>query len=106
MNKVKQVFFKYVTNPIATGLDYINIPKRIKLNRLHKKLAQANKNDYIQTTANLLMEKEIQEHMIKGEMPNPLLIPIILARHLETAYRMFEEKKANGDFDELNIMIN
>lgn len=106
MNEMKQFCYKYVTTPIAKALDYINLPKRYIINKRRKKLAEINKNDYIQTTSKLLFEQDLQEHMAKGELLNPLFLPILIAKHVDKAVQMFEEKKANGDFDELNILIS
>lgn len=105
MNKTKQRFYDYVTRPIAKALDFINIPKRIELRKRQKSLALDNKCQYIAMTSKLLMEQDLQEHANKGEVPHPLMLPILIAKHIDTAYQMFEEKKRNGDFDELNIMI-
>ena len=30
---------------------------------------------------------------------------ILVAKHIEMAEKMFDEKKKNGDFDELNLML-
>lgn len=102
---MKQFFYKYVTTPIAQAIDFINIPKQIRLKERRKALAFSNKMEYIETTSKLLFEQDIQEHMAKGLMPNPLLIPILISKHIDKAYAMFEEKKKNGDFDELNILL-
>lgn len=101
----KQNFYKYVTTPIAQFLDFLNVPKRRKLGKIRKKIAFENKYEYIRTTSELLLEQDLQSHLDKGEFPHPLLIPILITKHIDKATQMFYEKKKNGDFDELNIML-
>lgn len=101
----KQWLFKYVTTPIAKTLDVINIPKAIKLHRKRKRIAEDNKRAYIEMTSKVLFETDLQEHFNKGEVPNPLAIPILIDKHTQRAIEMFYEKKQNGDFDELNCLI-
>lgn len=103
--ETKQKFYKYVTTPIARTLDAINIPKQIKLAKKRRKLAHDNKCAYIEQTSRILLETDIQEHLNKGEIPNPLAIPILIDKHTQRAIEMFYEKKQNGDFDELNLLI-
>ena len=102
---MKQFLFRYVTTPIAKALDFINVPKTMKLKKRRKAIAEENKRQYIETTSKVLFDQEIQEHMAQGEIPNPLFLPLIIDRHITQAIKMFEEKKKAGDFDELNIMI-
>lgn len=104
-NTTKQWFFKHVTTPIARILDFVNVPKQIKLRKIRAKLAEDNKRAYIEQTMRVLMETDIQEHLNMGQVPNPLAIPILIAEHTQRATEMFYEKKQNGDFDELNLMI-
>ena len=103
--ETKQLLFKYVTTPIARVLDIINIPKQLKLHKKRRKIAEDNKRDYIEMTSKILFETDIQEHLNKGEIPNPLAIPILIDKHTQRAIEMFYEKKQNGDFDELNCML-
>ena len=105
MSNLKQNFYKYVTNPIAKVLDFCNIPKRIELNRRRKAIANKNMMDYIETTSKVLFETELQEQLNEGKLPNPIMLPLIIAEHVEKAHKMFYEKKKNRDFDELNIML-
>lgn len=105
-NRLQQTFYKYITTPLAKALDFINVPKRIKLRRKQRKLAMDNMCSYIEVTSKLLLEQDIQEHLAKGEAPNPVFLPILIAQKISEAEDMFREKKANGDFDELNILIN
>ena len=105
MNEMKQKFYRYVTNPMAKLLDFVNVPKRRKLEKLRKRIALENKVSYIEMTSKLLIEQDLQEHAELGETPNPLLLHILIAKHIDKACEMFEEKKRNGDFDELNIML-
>ena len=104
-NTTKQWLFKYVTTPIAKTLDFINIPKQIKLQRKRRQIAEDNKRAYIEQTTKILMETDIQEHLNMGMIPNPMAIPILIDKHTQRAIEMFYEKKQNGDFDELNLMI-
>lgn len=104
-NETKQLFYKYVTTPIARVLDAINLPKRIKLAKMRRKLALQNKHDYIEQTAKILLETELQEKLNEGMIPNPLALPIIISNKIDLATEMFYEKKQNGYFDELNCMI-
>ena len=101
----KQLFYKYVTTPIAKAIDFVNVPKRMAIHRRRADIAEMNKREYIQTTSQVLFETEIQEHLSMGEIPNPLALPIIIERNIEKATKMFYEKKRNGDFDELNLML-
>lgn len=103
--ETKQLLFKYVTTPIARVLDMINIPKQLKLYRKRRKIAEDNKRAYIEMTSKVLLETDIQEHLNKGEIPNPFAIPILIDKHTQRAIEMFYEKKQNGDFDELNCML-
>ena len=105
MNNLRQNFYRYVTNPIAKILDFVNIPKQLELKRRRKEIAWQNKKDYIETTSKVLFETELQEQLNEGKLPNPIMLPLIIARHVEKAHKMFYEKKKNGDFDELNIML-
>ena len=103
--ETKQLLFKYVTTPIARVLDMINIPKQLKLHKKRRKIAEDNKRAYIEMTSKMLFETDLQEHLNKGEIPNPLAIPILIDKHTQRAIEMFYEKKQNGDFDELNCML-
>ena len=105
MNEKKQWLYKYVTTPIAKVLDFVNVPKQIELKERRKKIAEMNKCEYIRTTGQVLFETELQEHLNAGEIPHPLALPIIIERNIQKARMMFEEKKRNGDFDELNLML-
>ena len=105
MNKLTQQFYKYITTPIARCLDFINIPKRIKLERRRSKLALKNMNDFIDETTKILLEEELQSKLNEGKIPRPEAISYIIGRNLCKAICIYEEKKANGYFDELNIMI-
>lgn len=102
---MKQIFYTVVTNPIAKILDFVNIPKQIELKKRRKEIAWKNKKDYIETTVNVLMETDIQEMINKGLPPHPLILPLIIMKNIDKAEGMFVEKKKNGDFDELNIMV-
>lgn len=102
---MKQIFYTVVTNPIAKVLDFVNIPKRIELKKRRKEIAWKNKKDYIETTVNVLMEKDIQEMINKGLPPHTLILPLMIMHNIDKAEGMFAEKKKNGDFDELNIML-
>lgn len=105
MNEMKQKFYRYVTTPIAKVLDFVNIPKRMEIQKRQRKIAFDNKCQYIGITSKALIEQDLQEHASRGELPHPLLLPLLIAHHIDTAYKMFDEKKKNGDFDELNIML-
>lgn len=102
---MKQIFYTVVTNPIAKILDFVNIPKQIELRKRRKGIAWKNKKDYIETTVNVLMEKEVQDMINKGIPPHPLILPLMIMHNIDKAEGMFAEKKKNGDFDELNIMV-
>lgn len=103
--ETQQLLFKYVTTPIARVLDLINIPKQLKLHRKRRRIAEDNKHAYIMITTKVLLETDIQEHLNKGEIPNPLAIQMLIDKHTQRAIEMFYEKKRNGDFDELNCML-
>ena len=102
---MKQIFYTVVTNPIAKILDFVNIPKQLELRKRRKEIAWKNKKDYIETTVNVLMEKEVQDMINKGIPPHPLILPLMIMHNIDKAEGMFAEKKKNGDFDELNIMV-
>lgn len=102
---MKQIFYTVVTNPIAKVLDFVNIPKQLELRKRRKEIAWKNKKDYIETTVNVLMEKEVQDMISKGIPPHPLILPLMIMHNIDKAEGMFAEKKKNGDFDELNIMV-
>lgn len=104
-NKTKQLFYKYITTPIARTLDFINIPKRIEIKKRQKAIAERNKMEYIEQTTKILLDTDIQEHLNKGEVPHPLMLPILIAKKIDIAYEIFYEKKRKGYFDELNCMI-
>lgn len=105
MSNLKQNFYKYVTNPIAKVLDFVNIPKQLELRKRRKEIAWQNKKDYIGTTVKVLMDEDVQDMMNKGLPPHPLILPLMIIHNIEKAEGMFAEKKKNGDFDELNIML-
>jgi len=102
---MKQIFYTVITNPIAKVLDFVNIPKQLELRKRRKAIAWKNKKDYIETTVNVLMEKEVQDMINKGIPPHPLILPLMIMHNIDKAEGMFAEKKKNGDFDELNIMV-
>ena len=105
MNNAQQFFYKYITTPIARFIDFLNLKKSFKIYKRRQKLAKDNEFAYIEVTSKVLFEQELQEHAAIGEVPNPLFIPLIIQKNIEKATRMFREKKANGDFDELNLML-
>lgn len=105
MNNLKQQIFKYITNPVAKLVNYLNFPKRNKIKKMQKAIALDNKLEYLATTTKILLEKDLMEHAEQGLFPNPMTFPILVAKHIEMAEKMFDEKKKNGDFDELNLML-
>ena len=105
MNILKQIFYRVVTQPIARILDFINIPKRQELKQRRDYIAEMNKNEYIQITSNIMFEAELQEKLNQGYIISPLVIPLVMEKHLYRAKRMFYEKKRKGYFDDLNLMI-
>ena len=105
MNKAKQIFYKFITTPIAKFIDFCNISKRKTIIERRKVIAKKNMIDYIDMTSHMLFEQEIQEKLNEGLMPNPLIVPLIIANNIEKAHIMFQEKKRKGDFDDLNIML-
>lgn len=105
MNKAKQFIYKYVTTPIARVCDIVNVKKYWELRKRREHIAQMNKKDFIEALTKNLVDTEIQEHLEIGEIPNPLAMPIIIAQNLDKAYEIFYEKKRQGYFDELNVLI-
>ena len=105
-NEKLQWVYRHVTQPIAKFIDFVNFPKRRKIARMRRKIAHDNMIAYIEQTSNALLDADLQEHLNKGMIPNPLAIPLIAEKHIQKACEMFYEKKKNGDFDELNLMIN
>lgn len=101
----KETIYKYITQPIAIFLDFINIPKRIQLEKRKNAIRLSNKADYIEELSKILLEEDLQKHALKGEYPNPKLIPFLIAVYVEKAYKIFNEKKKNGYFDDLNLLI-
>lgn len=101
----KETIYKYVTQPIAIFLDFINIPKRIQLEKRKNAIRLSNKADYIEELSKILLEEDLQKHAEIGVFPHPLLLPILINKHIDKATQMFYEKKRNGYFDDLNILI-
>lgn len=102
---LKQLFFKYITNPIAKFLDFFNIKKRCLLEQKRNLIALHNRNDYIETTSKVLLETRIIKDISEGRRVDPIEVPEIIAECVQKAIQMFNEKKRIGDFDELNIML-
>lgn len=102
---MKQFLFKYVTTPIAKIIDFFNFSKREQIYGRRTLLALSNKREYIETTSKLLFEQDIQKYIIENKTIDPQILSIIAQINISKACQMFEEKKKNGDFDELNLMI-
>lgn len=105
MNKAQQLLFKYVTQPIASIYNILNVKKYWELRKRREYIAEMNKKDFIETLAKNLIDTELQEKLNEGKVLNPLLAPIFISQKIDEAYEIFYEKKKKGYFDELNVLI-
>lgn len=93
----KQVLFCF-TRPIAEFIDGFNINKLRRIAKRRQKIAHMQQADFIIEVARLLYD-EVLTH---GTPPN---IDLCKALCVDEARDIFYEKKMNGGFDDLNIMI-
>ena len=105
MRLIKQLFFRFITQPIAKILDLVNIPKYKELKARRKRIAEMNKNEYIRITSGIMFETELIDNLNQGVMITPSVIPLLIEKNILRATEMFYEKKQLGYFDELNLMI-
>lgn len=99
---MKQLFYKYITQPLANFIDNLNVEKQLKLHAKRKILAARNHYDYIKMVSTLLTEQDFIKYQ------DDLTIEwgkYLIDKNVRTAEQMFWEKKNAGDFDELNILI-
>lgn len=94
----KQILF-YFTRPIAEFIDGFNISKLKKIYWRRKAISEMQKVDFINAVSELLYD-EVLTH---GTPPNIELCKMLCA---DEARDIFYEKKMNGGFDDLNIMVD
>lgn len=93
----KQVLFCF-TRPIAEFIDGFNINKLSRIAKRRQKIADMQQADFIMEVAQLLYD-EVLTH---GTPPNIDFCKVLC---VDEAKYIFYEKKINGGFDDLNIMI-
>lgn len=94
----KQILFCF-TRPIAEFIDGFNISKLKKIYWRRKAISEMQKVDFINAVSELLYD-EVLTH---GTPPNIELCKMLCA---DAARDIFYEKKMNGGFDDLNIMVD
>ena len=102
---MKQFLFKYVTQPIARVLDLLNFKKQKELRGRKKFLRQKNYESFMDETVKCLLDKEVQDFKNMGIVPPPFIIPLMIAKCVSQADKIFEEKKANGFIDDMNLIV-
>lgn len=103
--KLKQLFFIYVTTPIAKILEFINVDKYNKIKERRKILSEMNKMDYIIQISKILFDADIQKYINENKVILPHIFNYLLDKNIDKAYEMFYQKKQRGYFDELNLLI-
>lgn len=96
-SKIKQLLFCF-TRPIADFLEGLNPEKVYRIYKRRKTLADMNKRDYIEEVAKILYD----EVDALGGTSNPTLQKMLC---IDEARDIFYERKENGGFDDLNIMV-
>lgn len=102
---MKQLLFKYVTQPIAKVLDLLNFKKQRELRERKNFLKQKNYESFMDETVKCLLDKEVQDFLNAGIIPPQSLFPLMIAKCVSEADKIFEEKKANGFIDEMNLIV-
>ena len=102
---MKQFLFKYVTQPIAKVLDLLNFKKQRELRERKNFLKQKNYESFMDETVKCLLDKEVQDFQNMGIVPPPFIIPLMIAKCVSQADKIFEEKKANGFIDDMNLIV-
>ena len=102
---MKQFLFKYVTQPIAKVLDLFNFKKQRELRERKNFLKQKNYESFMDETVKCLLDKEVQDFQNMGIVPPLFLFPLMIAKCVSQADKMFEEKKANGFIDDMNLIV-
>lgn len=102
---MKQLFFRFVTQPIARVLDLLNFKKQKELRERKKFLRQKNYESFMDETVKCLLDKEVQDFKNMGIVPPPFIIPLMIAKCVSQADKIFEEKKANGFIDDMNLIV-
>ena len=102
---MKQFLFKYVTQPIAKVLDLLNFEKQRKLRERKEFLKQKNYESFMDETVKCLLDKEVQYFNNVGIVPPSFLFPFMIAKCVREADKIFEEKKANGFIDDMNLIV-
>lgn len=102
---MKQLLFKYVTQPIAKMLDLLNFKKQRKLRERKEFLKQKNYESFMDETVKCLLDKEVQDFQNAGIVPSPFLFTIMIVKCIRQADKIFKEKKANGFIDDMNLIV-
>lgn len=93
----KQLLF-YFTRPIAKMVDAVNYDKQEAIRIKREEISKLQKTDFIIEVANILYA-EVLTH---GEPQNKELCRMLC---VDEARDIFYQKKYNGGFDDLNIII-
>lgn len=95
-SKFKQFLFNF-TRPVAQFLDSFDLDKQLLIHNKRKAIASMNKKDYIEEVAQILYD-EVSTY---GKVKDVLLCKMLC---IDEAREIFNERKQNGGFDDLNIM--
>jgi hypothetical protein len=98
-SKLKQACF-YITRPIAEFLEGFNVKKLDAIAKRQRFIANLNKRDYIEEISNILYDT------VKASGVQIINETFVRMLCVDEARDIFYERKQNGGFDNLNIMIN
>ena len=93
-----QLLYK-LTRPFAKFLDGFNLKKSRQIYWRRKAICEMQKSDFINAVAEMIYD----EVLTNGTPPD---IPLCKILCEDAARDIFLEKKINGGFDDLNIMID
>ncbi len=96
-SKFKQFWFNF-TRPLAQFIDTFDLEKQLLILKKRRAIASMNKKDYIEAVAEVLYE-EVSTY---GKVKDVLLCKMLC---VEEAREIYNERKQNGGFDDLNIML-
>ena len=97
--RIKELFY-YITRPMAKLIYKFDKERQKEITFKRNFIATLNKRDFINEVAKCLYDEVQTRGTIRNE-DEPLCK--VLCR--EEAKEIFEQKKQNGYFDELNVMI-
>lgn len=96
--KLKQILYRF-TSIIAKVFDYFNFEKHNEIQRRRYKIANMNYKDFIETVTEIMF----QECLALGPVRNENLCRLYCKMQ---AAEIFWQKKKQGYFDDLNVMID